>query len=148
MRPALKAIGMWSCSAENLIIGTAIVESGLTYLKQEGAGPAVSIMQIEPFTYLDLRRRLSVDYTNLYGTILATLCMEMLPLNTDFLIGNMTAAVIMARIKYHFAPGALPASNDYLGIASYHKLIYNTAGGATEISKSLQIFKEVCLYAF
>ena len=41
IRPALTEINFWSRSAEELVLGTAIVESGLTYLKQYGDGPAL-----------------------------------------------------------------------------------------------------------
>ena len=34
IRPALSKINLWSPSAEELVLGTAIVESGLTYLRQ------------------------------------------------------------------------------------------------------------------
>ena len=54
IRPALTKINLWSRSAEELVLGTAIVESGLTYLKQRGEGPALGLWQIEPATHEDL----------------------------------------------------------------------------------------------
>ena len=54
IRPALTKINLWSRSAEELILGTAIVESGLTYLKQHGDGPALGLWQVEPATHEDL----------------------------------------------------------------------------------------------
>ena len=48
IRPALKKLRLWSPSAEELVFGTAIVESGLTYLKQHGDGPALGLWQVEP----------------------------------------------------------------------------------------------------
>ena len=54
IRPALTKINLWSRSAEELILGTAIVESGLTYLKQRGEGPALGLWQGEPATHEDL----------------------------------------------------------------------------------------------
>ena len=41
IRPALEKLNLWSLSAEELVLGTAIVESGLTYLRQHNDGPAV-----------------------------------------------------------------------------------------------------------
>ena len=49
--PALDKIGLWSRVAEELVLGTAIVESGLTYLKQHGDGPALGLWQVEPATH-------------------------------------------------------------------------------------------------
>ena len=37
-------MGMWSEAAGELVLGTAIVESNLTYLKQHGEGPAPGTM--------------------------------------------------------------------------------------------------------
>ena len=41
--PALDKLGLWSPSAEELVLGTAIVESGLTYIRQWGDGPALGL---------------------------------------------------------------------------------------------------------
>jgi len=54
IRPALSKINLWSPSAEELVLGTAIVESGLTYLRQWGDGPALGLWQVEPATQNDL----------------------------------------------------------------------------------------------
>ena len=54
IRPALEKLSLWSLSAEELVLGTAIVESGLTYLKQHGDGPALGLWQVEPATHDDL----------------------------------------------------------------------------------------------
>ena len=54
IRPSLKKLGLHSTSAEELVPGTVIIESGLTYLKQHGDGPALGLWQIEPPTHEDL----------------------------------------------------------------------------------------------
>ena len=54
IRPALSKINLWSPSAEELVLGTAIVESGLTYIRQWGDGPALGLWQVEPSTQNDL----------------------------------------------------------------------------------------------
>ena len=54
IRPALSKINLWSPSAEELVLGTAIVESGLTYIRQWGDGPALGLWQVEPSTRNDL----------------------------------------------------------------------------------------------
>jgi hypothetical protein len=51
--PALNKMGMWSEAAGELVLGTAIVESNLTYLKQHGDGPALGLWQVEPATHED-----------------------------------------------------------------------------------------------
>lgn len=148
VRSTLQSIQMWSEEAENLLMGTALVESSLVYLKQIGGGPAVSLFMIEPATYLDLRQRLITDHNDIYKKILGILAFMTLPMTADFLIGNITAAIIMARIKYFFDSQPIPDATDYMGLALYHKRVYNTAGGATDINASSNIFKEVCIYQF
>ena len=145
VRPTLQKMQMWSDSAEDLMIGTAILESRLIYLRQKPDGPAVSIYQIEPITYKDLRIRLMLDYKNIKDKVLSILCMEMLPINADFLIGNLTAATIFARLKYYFDPQPLPASNDFNGLANYYKRVYNTQCGDTKIEKAISVFKATVL---
>jgi hypothetical protein len=49
--PALNKMGMWSEAAGELVLGTAIVESNHTYLKQHGDGPALGLWQVEPATH-------------------------------------------------------------------------------------------------
>ena len=70
--PALEKIGLWSRAAEELVLGTAIIESGLTYLKQHGDGPALGLWQVEPATHDDL-------YTNFlnYRPELGSILMEL-----------------------------------------------------------------------
>ena len=50
IKPALLEIELWSEAAEELVLGTAIVESRLSFIKQLGSGPALGFWQIEPDT--------------------------------------------------------------------------------------------------
>ena len=52
IRPALRALDLWSPAAEDLVLGTAAQESGLAYLRQIGGGPALGLWQIEPATQI------------------------------------------------------------------------------------------------
>ena len=54
IKPALEKLGLWSMAAEELVLGTAIVESAAIYLRQHGAGPALGLWQAEPRTHDDL----------------------------------------------------------------------------------------------
>ena len=54
VRPSLESIGLWSEAAERLLLGTAIAESQLTWLRQHGGGPARGVYQIEPATHDDI----------------------------------------------------------------------------------------------
>lgn len=148
VRPALEAIGLWSEAAEELVTGTAFVESTLNYVKQVGGGPAVGVCQIEPATYSDLCNRV-YSHQPLAGLALKVLNMPAFPATADYLMGNMTASVIFCRLKYYLHPDPLPSANDYGAMAAYHKKIYNTSLGDTEILRSTKIFRSVVLgYAY
>ena len=54
IKPALSEIELWSPAAEELVLGTAIVESRLSFIKQLGSGPALGLWQIEPDTHRDV----------------------------------------------------------------------------------------------
>ena len=54
IRPALKIIGLDFRAAEELLLGTALQESRLTYLHQLGGGPALGLFQMEPGTHDDI----------------------------------------------------------------------------------------------
>ena len=61
IQPALLEIELWSEAAEKLVLGTAIVESRLSFIKQLGSGPALGVWQIEPDTSRDVYDN-SLDY--------------------------------------------------------------------------------------
>jgi hypothetical protein len=64
--PARNKMGMWSEAAGELVLGTAIVESNLTYLKQHGEGPALGLWQVEPLNgaAITLMQMLAPDWTD------------------------------------------------------------------------------------
>ncbi len=43
IKPALEKLGLWSTAAEELVLGTTIVESALAYIRQHGDGPALGL---------------------------------------------------------------------------------------------------------
>jgi len=54
VKPALLHIGLDTLAATRLVVGTALTESRLTYLKQVGGGPALGFFQMEPNTHDDI----------------------------------------------------------------------------------------------
>lgn len=143
IKPSLDAIGLWSVSAEQLVAGTGLVESGYSYMHQMGAGPAISFFGIEPLTYGDLQRVLVTRHQDIHDLICKFLSMSDIPTNSGYLAGNLYAATIFCRLKYYFNPKPLPQADDYYGMAKYHKEIYNTANGATDIDKSTGMFRSI-----
>ena len=56
VRPILEKLDLWSGAAENLLVGTSLVESGLFYVRQLRGGPALGFFQMEPATHDDIWR--------------------------------------------------------------------------------------------
>jgi hypothetical protein len=144
VRPSLKSAGLWSQSAENLMVGTAMVESGLNTLAQIGGGPGMSFFQIEPATYDDVIRYLKMCISkDLKARILSSCYMDVFP-PAECSTWNLRLACLIARVKYYMQPEALPGPQDADEMAKYHKLHYNSSGGRTDISKSIIHFREAC----
>ena len=129
--PTLRAIGMWSQAAENLLVGTWFQESsvaGHTRLKQIN-GPALGGFQIEPATHTD-------NWENFlkFRPELRDLVLSFVPprarnarnwVDHNQLIENLPYAAIQARIKYYRIPAALPQADDIQGLAEYWDRYYN-----------------------
>jgi len=127
VRPVLKELRMWSQAAENLVYGTALTESGLSYLKQMGEGPALGLWQMEPATFDDLRVYLA-RRSDLFQRV-APMARHH-PLRAGEIVGNLYLGCAMCRIHYWRVPERLPRHDDLPGLAAYWKRYYNTSLGA------------------
>src|SRR6056300_1676988 len=85
--PALDVLGLNSKAAQELLLGTAIQESRLTYLKQIGGGPALGLYQIEPATHHDLY----ANYLS-YRPLLRELMFDLGSRDDDSLVWNLRYA--------------------------------------------------------
>ena len=136
IRPALEKLGLWSTAAEELVLGTAIVESSLIYLRQHGDGPALGLWQVEPAThddlyanYLSYRQELSARLMELRAPALS---ME------ENLASNLMYGAAVCRLCYYRQPGALPEAGDLEGQAAFWKQHYNTPLGAGTVGKYMR----------
>jgi hypothetical protein len=131
IRPVLAELELGGAAAEELLLGTAAVESRLgAYLDQTtpGPGPAYGIYQMEAATHDDLwdnfirfRQPLAADVMRFHA---------MRPEGVAQLHGNLYYATAMARALYLRAKAPLPAAGDRAGQARYWKAHWNTELGA------------------
>lgn len=127
--PALQRVGLYSKSAEQLVLGTALVESRLTWLVQLGSGPAKGLFQVEPFTLKDLyKRTLPNPKYEIIDMKLAQLELPDIPREIQ-LVFNLWYAAAICRILYYRHSEPLPAADDIQGHANYWKKYYNTSAG-------------------
>ncbi len=118
-----------SRAAENLLLGTALMESRLKHLEQI-RGPALSMFGFEPTTFDDTYDRyLWIERRDLYAAVNGFV-LPAYPAR-DQLAGNQLFACALARIKYWMAPEPLPEHDDIDGLAGYWKRIYNAGGRGT-----------------
>lgn len=117
-------------SAAQLLLGTAIQESGLQYVRQLGNGPALGYWQMEPVTHDDIWQNYLYYRGELADKVRSILPAEVEP-NPELLAQLPEYAAAMARLKYRRAPDAIPT--DLEGQAALYKRVYNTPQGkATE----------------
>lgn len=147
VRPSLEYLELWSEAAENLVVGTALVESHGEYLKQLGRGPALGLWQIEPFTHQDIW-----DNFLKYEAELADRVRGLQTLRSDDfheeLAGNLFYGAAICRCHYRRVRERLPAAADPDGMARYWKAYYNTPAGAGTVMKAVPYFREACGWTF
>ena len=150
VRPTLAYLGVTYASpaAENLVVGTALMESDLTWLQQHGAGPARGLFQIEPRTHEDIYANYFPGNFFLHQRVDALLAPW--PTRTEQLRTNLAYATAICRVIYYRSPIQLPPDpDDIAGLASVYKRVYNTVQGAADpadfIRKYRAAFPEVAV---
>ena len=145
IRPVLRALDMHSLSAEALMVGTALAESGLCHIRQRNGGPALGVYQMEPAThddiwanFLDHRLELSRDIWRMssFGYDWRGEVPQ-----AKYMIGNLYYATAMSRVHYWRVPKPLPRHDDVAGLASYWKNHYNTLDGKGTITHFVQAYE-------
>jgi hypothetical protein len=124
IEPTLEDLGMLSTSAVELVLGTALQESHLTYIKQLGEGPALGVCQMEPNTHDDIWENF-LKYRN----VLSDAVLDIGGPNAPELIWNLKYSVAMCRVHYRRVRSPLPQAGDVAGQAQYWKTYYNTELG-------------------
>lgn len=124
IEPTLEDLGLMSTAASELVLGTALQESHLTYIKQLGNGPALGVCQMEPNTHDDIWK----NYLT-YRDVLADAVLDIGGPDSRELIWNLRYSVAMCRVHYRRVSDPLPQAGDLEGQAQYWKTYYNTELG-------------------
>jgi hypothetical protein len=143
----LRPLGLWSPAAEDLLLGTAAVESRCgQFLVQHGGGPALGIFQMEPETHDDIwqnwlrYRTHHLDDLTMAGIRSGD---PMVWPSADHLVTDLAYATAMARFHYRRVPEALPNAGDVPALARYWKQHYNTPLGAGTEAKFISAWNEL-----
>lgn len=132
--PALEALDLDSQAARELLLGTALQESGLRYLKQLGVGPAMGFFQMEPATHDDIWNNF-LRYKGELTSRVNVICRLPIP---EMMITHLLYAAAMCRIHYYRVKEALPAAGDLEAQAAYWKKHYNTPQGAGTVDEYIR----------
>lgn len=150
VRPTLAHLGsadyrLNTRASEQLILGTALAESGLREIRQQPDGPALTFMQIEPSTRQDIDRYLDrADKAALCAVV--DEMRPAWPVHPDRqIVFSMGLAVAYARIRYWYgSPKPMPKEGDEVGMAQYWLSVYN-AGGKGTMTAFARPFREQVL---
>ncbi len=137
LRPTLKHIELWSAASETLLLGTALTESGLRWLRQKGNGPGLGLFQIEPATNDDVWKTYLSKSSKMELKAKIIWLTSRSPLHEQ-LVSNLAYATAMARVIYWRRPEAMPEADDIDGLAKYWKDHYNTHLGAGKVEHFVQ----------
>ncbi len=147
VRPTLEKMGLWSESAEELILGTIAHESRLgTYLHQIN-GPALGICQIEPTTHQDLWEnylKFRPDKAAMMAGFASrnNSSIQDMTVDDSELITNLGYSIAVCRMIYYRKPEPLPDSKNVAGLATYWKTYYNTHQGRGTIDQFILDYKQ------
>lgn len=146
VKPALGVLGLYSEAAENLVLGTALHESHLIYLKQLPNGPALGPFQMEPLTHADIWDNFLIYHDDIARPLrrLATYFSSERA-DPGEMVFNLRYAAAMCRVQYYRAKDPLPNARDPLSLAKYWKQFYNTPLGKGTVEQALPHFYRATL---
>ena len=154
IEPVLRRMGMHSPSAVTLMMGTAIQESRLVYLRQLGPGPARGVYQIEPATAKDIVGRYFSHKPHVRARVAAALN-GLLPPDVAWdenwtadderalefrLTADLAFQTALARVRYWMVPQPLPQQLEQ--IAAYWKQHFNTPAGHGTVAQFILNYRE------
>jgi len=139
VRPVLERLGLHSPSAECLLLGTALAESGCTSLRQNG-GPALGLFQMEPATHDDIARAFLAFRPSLKSAVAALAAPW--PQGAAQLATNPAYAAAFCRLSYLRAPPPLPEPEAADGMARYWKAFYNTPLGRGDPARFMALYAD------
>lgn len=140
VKPALAALpaALNTLSAQQGVLGIGLKESGYTYLKQLGSGPALGFWQMEPATHDDMWTNFIRYHPDLKKPLSALAGGNP---SAQALVTNPVYAAAMCRVHLFRQPDALPPSGDAAAWAAYWKQHYNTPGGAGVAEQATPLFR-------
>ena len=134
-----KAFRLHSVAAVELLVGTALKESGgLRWRRQLNQGPARGLFQMEGATYEDIWRNYLAFRPVLADAIRSAFTPAGGELTFEQITDDDAYAAVMARLKYLRVPAPLPPAGDVSAQAKYWKDHYNTKLGKGTVASYVE----------
>lgn len=146
IEPTLNKAGWITPSDHVLIYGTGWVESDYIHVMQIGTpkNGGVGFFDDEPSDYKDIYTWLRNGFNrNILDRILSICNFATLPTDISILASNLAYATLICRTHYHRVKEPVPAANDALGMATYHKNHYNSSLGKADIEKNTAVWQRI-----
>lgn len=143
--PTNKALGLWSLSADKIVLCTFQTESQFDAVRQDlgphryGAGYGLG--QMEKATFDSHVKHMEERNPDLKKMIMEICNFDEFP-GVETLTWHDRFAVCMTRYHYKRVPELLPDANDLEGMARYWKKHYNTSKGAGTVEKFIKDCKQ------
>lgn len=128
---------MYSSDSVKLLLGTALAESQLHYLKQVSNGPALGFYQMEPDTYADIVKYCTRKGEDFKNKVIYCIYQEMyreMP-HGEQLKYNLRLQTVFARLHYWRVEEPIPTATPLQ--ARYWKKFYNTQLGKGTVAHYL-----------
>ena len=138
IEPTCQGLGLGSPEAVDLVLGTAIAESGLKRLRQI-SGPALGLWQMEPATHADIWANYLSYRPHLIERLQEVSGIGAQDLNA--LIFNLRYACAMCRIHYKRVADPIPETLE--AQAAYYKRYFNTELGKGSARHYLQEWEAI-----
>jgi len=148
IRPTLLDLGLHSAAAVNLLLGTALHESGVFRYYHQDGGPAMGLYQHEPNTFKDLFDNYLVgdnwDKPRRAGRLaqLERYSEKGLSVDNAHNLYNARYATAACRLQYYRQPASLPPADDLEGLAAYYKKYWNSSAGKATAQDFIDVMEK------
>ena len=139
--PVLMDMRLHSAAAVNLLLGTALHESGVLRYHHQDGGPAMGLYQMEPDTLKDL----FVKYLSFHEDRKAQLerySEKGLSVDHQWNLYNARYATAACRLQYYRDKEPLPSADDLAGLGAYYKRVWNSSAGAATAQDFIDVMEK------
>lgn len=143
IRPTLKHLNGWSLSAENLLLGTAMMESIIHHQLSFHNHSKLGLYRLDKTKHQQLWHGYLHSHPDLRHHVLSLVSQKNLYRDkNEELNFNLAYATAMTRLFYLRIAEPLPLAEDVEGLANYWKQHYNTEEAEGSVEQFIKVYQE------